>query len=301
LLSVDAKGTDLKNFLNGRIHESFTVAADRLYQLGFLDTEERIALSKAIGDALEVFSLVSKDAMPDRDIPLDVAENIIKDAILRSRGSVPHFYKEASTERGVLYSKLGDCLSLVLTAADAGEGVPLEDTGFPGTGLYTDKMESLIKAAVGDEQHAIAVYFTMILGIEDSDPNVKVLRELQSDEQVHERMLLRMLGNDLPILEPSFKPEEMEGEAVKGSGYDKLKQWGLWYYFYMMFCKFTDVIQMAIGDERHAIALYNTIQNTMAADSANAEAIKKIMTDEQDHEKKLLRMLGEKTPEPVEA
>ena len=295
MLSVDAKGTDLKNFLNGRIHESFTVAADRLYQLGFLDTEERIALSKAIGDALEVFSLVSKDAMPDRDIPLDVAENIIKDAILRSRGSIPHFYKEAAVERGVLYSKLGDCLSLVLTAADMGEGAPLEDTRFPGAVLYTDKVESLIKAAVGDEQHAIAVYFTMVLGIEDSDPNVKILRELQFDEQVHERMLLRMLGHDLPILAPSFKPEEMEGEAVKGNGYDKLKQWGL------MFCKFTDVIQMAIGDERHAIALYNTIQNTMAADSANAEAIKKIMTDEQDHEKKLLRMLGEKTPEPVEA
>jgi len=156
-------------------------------------------------------------------------------------------------------------------------------------------VESLIKAAVGDEQHAIAVYFTMVLGIEDSDPNVKILRELQFDEQVHERMLLRMLGHDLPILAPSFKPEEMEGEAVKGNGYDKLKQWGL------MFCKFTDVIQMAIGDERHAIALYNAIYNSMSSSSANAEAIKKIMTDEQDHEKKLLRMLGEKTPEPVEA
>jgi rubrerythrin len=58
---------------------------------------------------------------------------------------------------------------------------------------------------------------------------------------------------------------------------------------------------MAIGDERHAISLYSTILESMLPDDKNYTVIVQVMSDEQDHQKKLLRMLGEKTPEPVEA
>lgn len=45
----------LGEVLQGIIHKSFTTAADTFYIEGMLSTEERIALSSAIGDALEVF------------------------------------------------------------------------------------------------------------------------------------------------------------------------------------------------------------------------------------------------------
>lgn len=43
-------------FLQSRIHKSFTVAGDDLYALGYLSTSERIALSGLIGDSLEAFA-----------------------------------------------------------------------------------------------------------------------------------------------------------------------------------------------------------------------------------------------------
>jgi len=45
----------LGEVLQGIIHKSFTTAADTFYIEGMLSTEERIGLSNAIGDALEVF------------------------------------------------------------------------------------------------------------------------------------------------------------------------------------------------------------------------------------------------------
>jgi len=291
----------VSTFLNSRIHSSFTLAADHLYALGFLTTEERIALSGAIGDALKVFMEVTDREIPQLGhvpIPLEVAEGIIKDAVLCRRTNVPLFYKTASTTKQRVYNTFGDLLVLALMsiAADEGKGDPIFDNNFPAAqGLFTDRMESLVKAAVGDEQHAIATYATMTLGLATNDPNIKVLRELQFDEQVHERTLLRMFGNDLPILEPPYTEEEMNGEPEGNKSYDKSQQWGSY------FGKFTDLIHMAIGDERHAIALYNAILDGMPLDDTNTPVIRKIMTDEQDHEKKLLRMLGEKTPEPEEA
>jgi hypothetical protein len=43
------------DFLQSKIHEGFTVAADKLAQLGILNVEERIAVSSCIGDALQTF------------------------------------------------------------------------------------------------------------------------------------------------------------------------------------------------------------------------------------------------------
>jgi len=290
----------INTFLQSRIHSSFTLAADHLYGLGFLTTEERIALSGAIGDALKVFTEVTKQDIPQLDgihLSPEVAEVIIRDAILCKRTGTPLLYKTASNIKQQVYNSFGNLLTLaiMIQAADDGTGDPIFYNNFPAPqGLFTDRMESLVKAAIGDEQHAIAAYATMILGLEDNDPNIKVLRELQFDEQVHERTLLRMLGNDLPILEPPFSKDDMEGQAEGNKSYDESKEWG------HFFGTFTDLIHMALGDERHAIALYNTVADGMTLDDTNAPVIRKIMSDEQDHQKKLLRMLGEKTPEPVE-
>jgi hypothetical protein len=47
--------TPIADFLQSKIHESFTVAADKLAQLGLLSVEDRIAISSCIGDTLQEF------------------------------------------------------------------------------------------------------------------------------------------------------------------------------------------------------------------------------------------------------
>ena len=46
----------VRNLLSAKLHEAFTVAADRIAQLGYLDQERRIKLSSAIGDMLREFN-----------------------------------------------------------------------------------------------------------------------------------------------------------------------------------------------------------------------------------------------------
>jgi rubrerythrin len=177
-------------------------------------------------------------------------------------------------------------------AADTGLGTSIANDPFPNTKEFTSQISSLITMAIGDECHAISVYDAMINALEEDDTNVSVLEELKFDEQVHERVLYRILGNDLPILE-NAPPEP--GEIKTNPRYDQLEDQG------KFFTKFSDLINMAIGDERHAISLYSTILESMLPDDKNYTVIVQVMSDEQDHQKKLLRMLGEKTPEPVEA
>jgi hypothetical protein len=71
-------------FLTSKIHEGFTVAADRAFAAGYLTQEERIAMSDAITDALKTFTAVMKKKFPKiyrRE--MDGAE-----AISMSRGSL---------------------------------------------------------------------------------------------------------------------------------------------------------------------------------------------------------------------
>jgi len=69
----DGKGSQKNTVgttLEGKIHESFTVAADKIYQAGLLTTKERIALSNVIGDVLGRFRRQIEDrvhAMPMTD------------------------------------------------------------------------------------------------------------------------------------------------------------------------------------------------------------------------------------------
>jgi hypothetical protein len=51
-------------FLTSKIHEGFTVAADRAFAAGYLTQEERIAMSDAITDALKTFTAVMKKKYP---------------------------------------------------------------------------------------------------------------------------------------------------------------------------------------------------------------------------------------------
>lgn len=52
----DEKTANVLDMLQSRIHKAFTTTADDLYGLGFMDTEERIKLSAAIGSALGEFT-----------------------------------------------------------------------------------------------------------------------------------------------------------------------------------------------------------------------------------------------------
>ena len=74
----DKSGATLKGFLESRIHQSFTVASDRLYGLGVLTQEERISISSVIGDSLEVFSSKFDELVGDKSIPPDIMEQMVE-------------------------------------------------------------------------------------------------------------------------------------------------------------------------------------------------------------------------------
>jgi hypothetical protein len=57
--------SSLGAFLTSRIHEGYTVAADRAFAAGYLTQDERIALSDAITDALHAFTNTMKDKFPN--------------------------------------------------------------------------------------------------------------------------------------------------------------------------------------------------------------------------------------------
>jgi hypothetical protein len=54
-------------FLQAHVHEAFTVAADKMAQMGYLSTDERIALSSAVGDMLETFRTAASQKCPASD------------------------------------------------------------------------------------------------------------------------------------------------------------------------------------------------------------------------------------------
>ncbi len=70
----------VKGYLESRIHQSFTIAADKLYGIGVLSQEERINISSAIGSALEKFSkLFDKiDGLADRIISQETMEQMVE-------------------------------------------------------------------------------------------------------------------------------------------------------------------------------------------------------------------------------
>lgn len=59
----------IRNILEGKIHSAFTLAADQLFQRGYMDRDTRIALSGLIGDVLEEFG--ERFATTDQDGPVD--------------------------------------------------------------------------------------------------------------------------------------------------------------------------------------------------------------------------------------
>jgi len=66
--------------LEGKIHESFTVAADRLYQAGLMNTKERIGLSSVIGDILGEFHKKVPHSVFRRPMN-DRAHDLLKSAV----------------------------------------------------------------------------------------------------------------------------------------------------------------------------------------------------------------------------
>jgi predicted ABC-type ATPase len=58
----------VRDLLTGKIHESFTVAADQLFQRGYMNEDERIALSGVIGDVLPKFQEGIDDSVGNRPV-----------------------------------------------------------------------------------------------------------------------------------------------------------------------------------------------------------------------------------------
>ena len=75
------EAANLGNWLESRLHSIFTEIADNLFGDGRLTREERIALSSAIGDALDAFNAVVAERVPQiykrspwADLPEDVMQ-----------------------------------------------------------------------------------------------------------------------------------------------------------------------------------------------------------------------------------
>ncbi len=61
----------VRDLLTGKIHQSFTVTADQLFQRGYMNEEERIALSGVIGDVLPEFQKGIDDKVGNRVVDTD--------------------------------------------------------------------------------------------------------------------------------------------------------------------------------------------------------------------------------------
>jgi len=79
------RGT-VADFLEGSIHQSFTVAADWLFRARMMSREERIALSDAIGEALKVYREKVLEKVPGlAKAPMD--PELAQHLILKEEGS----------------------------------------------------------------------------------------------------------------------------------------------------------------------------------------------------------------------
>lgn len=76
--SKDATPVSVGALLESRIHSTFTVAADILYGLGYLDKEERLRLSGAIGDSLDELAKVTDELkLRDRSVDTWAAKTLL--------------------------------------------------------------------------------------------------------------------------------------------------------------------------------------------------------------------------------
>ena len=73
----------VRDVLTGKIHESFTVAADQLFQRGYMTEEERIALSGVIGDVLPKFQEGIDDNVGNRTVDTDDLRAIAEKSFVR--------------------------------------------------------------------------------------------------------------------------------------------------------------------------------------------------------------------------
>jgi len=67
----------VRSVLESRIHHSFTVASDELFGLGYMDREQRIALSGLISDMLETFGSSIDAEISERMVSHDDAQLIV--------------------------------------------------------------------------------------------------------------------------------------------------------------------------------------------------------------------------------
>lgn len=71
----------LKDFLQARIHESFTLAADKLAQLGIIVKDDRIKISTIIGECLKKFDedIVKETRICQITIPQETIDKLVFD------------------------------------------------------------------------------------------------------------------------------------------------------------------------------------------------------------------------------
>ena len=73
----------VRDVLTGKIHESFTVAADQLYQRGYMTEEERIALSGVIGGVLPKLQEEIDDSVGNRPVDTNDLRAIAEKSLIK--------------------------------------------------------------------------------------------------------------------------------------------------------------------------------------------------------------------------
>ena len=112
------------DFLASRIHESFTVAADRLRSLGYMDTEARIALSGLIGDLLKAL-----EKRAGAEITGIVGRNIAQDDLETAMKALTEevYPEEGFPFRGMSVQQLGGIDWLVRRKDEPARAGPFDE------------------------------------------------------------------------------------------------------------------------------------------------------------------------------
>jgi len=100
--------SSVSRFLQSRIHSSFTQAADDLYALGYLTTEQRIALSGMIGDALEKFASSVADGLQDLDLEHDDAVFIMSKEIGKKLAVITDAEQVISATKAIIQADVSE-------------------------------------------------------------------------------------------------------------------------------------------------------------------------------------------------
>lgn len=147
-----AEARNVGAWFESRIHRDFTVTADDRYGDGYLTRPERIALSSAIGDALDAFRASLEDGAPqlfDRDLWDD--PEATEDVNEESEAAMPDVTETQLQEVADERDRLADRVQEVESERDDA----LAERDRAREALQVRDLRDLVAAAIDDSDHTL--------------------------------------------------------------------------------------------------------------------------------------------------